>query len=117
MIMRLAGLGLALSLLASPTWAAPDPVVRNSVAVCDPDSPLHCEAPYYASAVTITVGGAAIRATKGIAADCSGGGTATLTMSDGSSMNWTVAPGHQNQPYSVTGVSASTATCTYYGLY
>lgn len=117
MILRLAGVGLAFCLLASPTWAAPDQSVRNSVAVCDPDNAQHCEAPYYYSAVAITVGGSNLTyATKGIAADCTGGGTLTLTMADGSSMNWTVAPGHQNQPYSVLGVSASTATCNIYGL-
>lgn len=70
----------------------------------------------YSRAVAITVGGVAITATRGVAADCTASGTATLTMSGSGSLSWTVAPGHQNQPYSVTGISASTATCTFYGL-
>lgn len=113
---RLAGLGLAFCLLASPTWAAPDPVVRMSVAQCDPNNPTHCGAPYYYSAVSITVAVTTVQPTKGVAADCTAGGTITLTMADGSSLSWTVVPGHQNQPYSITGASASTATCSLYGL-
>lgn len=72
----------------------------------------------YAAAVVITVGTPLpYLPSRGVAADCTGGGTVTLTLASGGSMSWTVAPGHQNQPYSVTGISASTATCTYYGLY
>lgn len=114
---RLATFALAFCLLAPQVQAAPDPTVRNSVAVCDPNAAQHCEAPYYASAVSLTVGGANLRtATKGIAADCTEQGTATLTMSDGSTLQWSVMGGHQNQPYSVLGVPSSTATCNFYGL-
>lgn len=60
MTLRLAGLGLALCLLAPATWAAPDPVVRMSVAVCDPNSPQHCY-PFTSTdgSTTITTGGTA----------------------------------------------------------
>lgn len=130
MTKRLAGLGLAFCLLAPSAWAAPDPVVRMSVAVCDPNNPSHCSAPNasgqitaadpnnasYTTATAITVGGASISATRGVAADCTAGGTATLTMSGSGTISWTVAVGHQNQPYSITAISASTATCSFYGL-
>lgn len=70
----------------------------------------------YSKATAITVG-TPITASRGVAADCTAGGTVTLTMAGGGSLSWTVAPGHQNQPYSVTGVSAAGgAACTFYGL-
>lgn len=72
----------------------------------------------YAAALTITVGSTVLPApSRGVAADCTGAGTVTLTLASGGSMSWTVAQGHQNQPYSITGISASTATCTFYALY
>lgn len=37
----------------------------------------------YSKASVITVGGSSIAATRGVAADCTGAGTATLTMSGG----------------------------------
>lgn len=61
MTLRLAGLGLAFCLLASSAWAAPDPVVRMSVAVCDPNNPANCQVPTGGpsgvTAQTVTVSG------------------------------------------------------------
>lgn len=54
MILRLAGLGLAFSLLASSAWAAPDPVVRESVAICDPNNPSHCAKPDASGNIPVT---------------------------------------------------------------
>lgn len=70
----------------------------------------------YSAASQLTVGGAAVAATRGIAADCTAAGVATLTMAGSGALSWSVGVGHQNQPYSVTGVASSTATCTFYGL-
>lgn len=106
--------------LAGPATAAPPvlPVDQN-------DHPYNSTNPLpaadannasYTKSTTLTVGGAAIAATRGVAADCSGAGVVTLTMSGGGSVSWSVAVGHQNQPYSITGASASTAACTLYGL-
>jgi hypothetical protein len=116
-----------------PAHAAPDPGLRGSVAVCDPNAPQNCVAPSsagvapvsdpnnasYSRTIVMSVGAAAVAATRGLAADCAGGGVLTLTLSGAGSgsLTWTVAVGHQNQPYSITGISASTATCSYYGLY
>jgi hypothetical protein len=84
------------------------------VATSKPQDPNNAS---YSSATQLTVGGSALSTpTRGIAADCTSGGTATLTMADGTSLSWTVAAGHQNQPYSVKAVASSTATCTFYGL-
>lgn len=134
MTLRLAGLGLAACLLASAAAAAPDPAVRQSVAVCDPNNPRNCAAPSPSGQLpaadpnnaaylpeVLTVGGSAIAPTRGVAADCPAGasGAAVLTAANGVAVNWSVSPGHQNQPYAITAVASTTgaaAACSFYGL-
>ena len=134
MILRLAGLGLAAGLYASAAAAAPAPVVGQSVAVCDPNAPQNCQAPNAQGQLptadpnnaaylpqALTVGAPAVAATRGVAADCpaGAGGAAVLTAANGVSINWSVSQGHQNQPYQITAVasvSATAASCSFYGL-
>lgn len=120
---KVAALGLALSLLASQALAQANVVYYQNAGggqtPVSPPNPLpaaDANNASYTKSTTLTVGGAAIAATRGVAADCSGAGVVTLTMSGGGSVSWSVAVGHQNQPYSITGASASTAACTLYGL-
>lgn len=134
MTLRLAGPSLAACLLASAATAAPAPAVRQSVAVCDPNNPQNCAAPSAAGQlpaadpnnaaylpVSLTVGGPAVAATRGVAADCpaGAGGAAVLTAANGVAISWSVSQGHQNQPYAITAVASASGTassCSFYGL-
>lgn len=88
---RLAGFGLAFCLLAPQAWAGPDPVVRMSVAVCDPNNPARCltlsapSAPINISTATTTklVAGVSGKSTLVLHWDAVAAGTGNLTLEYG----------------------------------
>ena len=111
---------IALSLLtAGPVMAA-----ASGVTLTDPfnqytgttTNPLATSVLPFSTVTPFTVGGAAVTAGRSTAANCSVAGNVTYTMSGGGSYIVPVVVGWTNFPFSVTGASASTATCTYANL-
>ena len=70
----------------------------------------------FASEAAMTVG-ATVAATRSVKVRCTAAGTATFAMAGGGTSAWDVTVGTQTLPISVTGVTASTGTCTFSGLY
>lgn len=71
----------------------------------------------FSAPTQLSVGGAALATpVRDVDAECTAGGTATVTFANGQSLVWQVSVGSQNQPWQATGVSSATATCTFYGF-
>lgn len=76
--------GFALCLVASNAWAAPNPTIRESVAVCDPNNPTTCQgntAGVYSAQLPLSSSAAAI--SSGTWASPKGGSTAPTVLVNG----------------------------------
>lgn len=88
-------LGTLFNLEAAVVSAAPPPVIKESVAVCDPNSPTHCEAPNTDGSVNVKVTGGT-------------GGTVTANQGTAGSSAWPMKI-DQTTPGTTNGVQLSAA--------